>query len=389
MLRVMTYNVRMQSFAPRWKNKKRADAIMRRIRSMEVPPHVIVFTELFTKPCLNILLHGRRKKNFFGIRTGAREGGLADLGYRATSRPGHVFNLRNGGVVLFCLDGYSASDTKTYRFNIETAGSSAHQAKGAGYARISLNRRNYHVFGTHLQHNCSRRHLDARRRQLRELGDFIHEKVGQSGEPVVVAGDFNVAVDETGEDCARMNIDEIPYLVRRGYRSSGGVDLQRVSMDPREPTTMKGKILDHVFVGSLPDEATGSVAHRKLWDQDFAHHGDLEDEETPETRYFLSDHHPLLAYAGIRSAREEEGDLSGRVIFNGDAHCVALVFTAEDESLQRSLLTEDGRYQISLPAGRYRVEAITEHNGRELLTGEGYVVVPAGSSGTYNPPVGA
>mmetsp|Transcript_15989 Transcript_15989/g.23169 ORF Transcript_15989/g.23169 Transcript_15989/m.23169 type:complete len:317 (-) Transcript_15989:80-1030(-) len=76
--------------------------------------------------------------------------------------------------------------------------------KGILYAKILIQGKNLHLFTTHLQskHPTSNpdkylEYREVRRAQVVQLREFIDSKIGDSNEPVVVAGDLNIDGRET------------------------------------------------------------------------------------------------------------------------------------------------------------------------------------------------
>lgn len=317
-IRILTYNVRMLGVPQKIKNKKRADAIMRRIRNRDPLPDIVVLTEVFTKKSLKILLQGRRSQTFFG-RTGSREGGLENDGYSTTSRPGTLLNLRNGGVIIFSRHGFVDKETKTFDFqlgdlmdfSVNTWWSQFHQAKGIAYSAVDIRGTRYHIFGTHLQHGCEDPHLRVRREQLKDLGGFIKDKVGSSNDPVIVTGDFNIGPGQ-GSKCQRLDKSEIPEKIKMTDRSGiEGITVERLVMSPDcdtpEPSTIvsdeidddgyeDGETLDHFFAGNRPVDTDSSNIERLDWEGSWVGNGKMKGlNKEYEMQYFLSDHHPIQA----------------------------------------------------------------------------------------------
>lgn len=75
-------------------------------------------------------------------------------------------------------------------------GSSCKAAKGVKYAKIRKAAKNgaktFHLFATHLQSDQTSDDAAARKKQFEQFRDFISSKHLPAGEPVLMAGDFNI-----------------------------------------------------------------------------------------------------------------------------------------------------------------------------------------------------
>ncbi|PVY76253.1 endonuclease/exonuclease/phosphatase family metal-dependent hydrolase [Tamilnaduibacter salinus] len=377
-LRVLTYNIRMLGAPSNIKNKARADEIKDRIRAMDPLPDVIIFQELFVNAARTILLEGR-KRGWFG----PREGGLLDAGYTATNRPNKPGRLRNGGVMILSRHGLVNSDTDVFEHATLAA---RRQAKGVVHARVRKDGQDYHVFGTHTQGGgCGDNVIEARRNQIREMGRYIRQQIGNSTDPVIVAGDLNVG------GCADIALTDVPELIRETDRSEvTGPEVRHLPLPDGQATTLDGEALDHFFVSAPHHAPEPSTVRRLDWTSGIATRSPFDGRTLDgHDRHFLSDHHPVLADLVFTDSEERaSGHLAGRVRRGSWSDerrfCAALIFTHESGDIEKRVMASDGHYAMTLPEGRYRVDVLTT-DGETRVTGDGFVVVRSDAENTtYN-----
>lgn len=321
-MELLTYNVRMLEGnvagtdgplpATLLKNNLRAEQILDELTAEA--PDVIVLTELFGSTPRDIIVEGTRsevRRTFERVvgwiplvgalieevvKTipGPREGGLDDSGYEITDRP-RGSSLRNGGVLVASRLPMAQSETYVYDHRAAEGPEWFVQDKGIVYARLMDDDQRYHVFGTHLQHGCDDGQLEARLDQLDELARFVAEQNVPGGEPIVVAGDFNIGDGQTGS-CAELSVRDVVEAF-----DHHGIDLVE-ARDPSNPdagtllqdTTLGGESLDHVFLANHP--WLSGVYEIKEWTTSERLSDEFTEGDSPP--YHLSDHHPVLEDIG-------------------------------------------------------------------------------------------
>lgn len=106
-----------------------------------------------------------------------------------TEIPFALGRILNGGVFIASKWPIEVSDDIVFSACIKE---DCLASKGAVYAKINKQGRDYHVFGTHVRAYTTAEDIANRFEHLAELKNFIDSKQISSQEPVVIAGDFNV-----------------------------------------------------------------------------------------------------------------------------------------------------------------------------------------------------
>lgn len=158
----------------------------------------------------------------------------------------------NGGVMVLSRWPIEAQAERLYEVS---AGPDALAYKGAVYVRLRKEGRAVHVFGTHTQ--AMREHRTVREQQLRSLRRFVDAQRIPTTEPVLLAGDFNVATSDEDEHAAMLAIlgASMPAALGHPYTYHPGLNPLAVHGD--EPLR-----IDHVLVSArhlLPDRADTEV----------------------------------------------------------------------------------------------------------------------------------
>lgn len=120
------------------------------------------------------------------------------LNYSHSSPCPNPFNghFTDGGLLILSRFPILSTDQITYE---DSTGPDRLSSKGAIYARLSINKSNFHIFTTHLQSSYTTfnypqfmNYRQVRRKQLKQFKSFVNSKVGLQYEPVIIAGDFNI-----------------------------------------------------------------------------------------------------------------------------------------------------------------------------------------------------
>lgn len=151
---------------------------------------VIVFEEVFMFGCWpEKFVFLRELLSFYGFSYFTRNVGERTA-FENSTEPDLKFT--NGGVMI--ASRYPITDEAQHVYDALEPGS--YQQKGVVYAEIvktvASERKVYHVFGTHSQHDNSTLQQTIREQQAHEFRSFINSRNISSSEPVILAGDFNM-----------------------------------------------------------------------------------------------------------------------------------------------------------------------------------------------------
>lgn len=139
----------------------------------------------------------------------------------------------NGGAIIFSRWPIEVEDEIEFA---ECGQSSADclASKGVKYARINKLGKRYHIFGTHMDAGSDADDIFARRTQMAEIRDFIHNLSIPEHEPVILGGDFNTS--PLGDDDYIAFLDTMSPIIPEhiGYWESNFSDVF-------------GNIIDHAW----------------------------------------------------------------------------------------------------------------------------------------------
>ncbi|MCC6540570.1 MAG: sphingomyelin phosphodiesterase [Bryobacterales bacterium] len=175
-LEVMSYNIMMLGGAvfPGIKHTDRVNWLVSQILSQRPHIDVFVFQEAFDE-----IARGRLQQK------------LSDAGFPYFTELPFAPLLDDAGVYI--QSKYPIETSSLIPFPAGMCdGADCLAAKGVAYARINKLGRRYHVFGTHLQAGD---HASTRQSQLREMRAYRNLMGIRAGEPVVLAGDFNIDME--------------------------------------------------------------------------------------------------------------------------------------------------------------------------------------------------
>ncbi|XKE46148.1 endonuclease/exonuclease/phosphatase family protein [Halomonas organivorans] len=271
-LSVLAYNVRMVEGGGREeKHEARGEHIASTIRGLpDGGPDVLVLSEAF---------HNRA---YAAMRDRLFEGRYMD-----SAGPPNRWQLRNGGVRVVSKWPIVRSGTEVFRNNhdFQKIRPVRVHAKGVVYVEIEKRGTPYHIFGTHMQHACGRKHnigMDhprIRRRQIEDLIEYIEQQSIPDGEPIIVAGDMNAEPDGSPTSCS------FEYLMSQ---LGPGFD----EMEHTRSTVVGGRsIIDHVPYKNMNLDPRRSYTATVA----FTTSMELPSRFNGGGLTYLSDHHPLLS----------------------------------------------------------------------------------------------
>ncbi|RLV60060.1 phospholipase [Parashewanella curva] len=93
-------------------------------------------------------------------------------------------------------------------------------SKGGLYVEINKNGQKYHIFDTHTQSGDKDKEVNARKSQVKELAQFIKSQGIPDDEPIIIAGDFNIAMHKQQAD-----YDEMLTTLNATHPDSSGYPL--------------------------------------------------------------------------------------------------------------------------------------------------------------------
>lgn len=135
---------------------------------------MVVFSEVFDESARKILLDGMKQRGFNYFSNVSRD----------------TWKIEDSGIVI--ASKYPIKKQKGLSFGETSSGFDAIASKGIGYVVIRVNKKDYHLFATHLQADFSKEALKARIAQIDMMADFIKDQNIPSTESILIAGDFNV-----------------------------------------------------------------------------------------------------------------------------------------------------------------------------------------------------
>lgn len=233
----------------------RAKWIVTQIRIEDPGADVITIQEAFDE--------GNALAFFANSGYKALEEAMTDAGYIFRTRRPRGAGFENGGVLIFSRWPIEYWDNNIFDPG-KCTGADCLAAKGLNYAKINKLGHRYHFFTTHLQAGHS--HFNIRKQQLEEFWPWMRGLIGQTDEPAILTGDYNIDMETQPQDYA-----EMLRLLRAEFvnapRSPGvptGPVRYRYSADPaaNEITNFRGgtaEWLDYILVsriGPLPEQAS-------------------------------------------------------------------------------------------------------------------------------------
>jgi len=198
-LRVMAYNI-MQLPVQDWDQTERANRLPDAIRALADQPDVIAFSEVLTDEAYAAV---QAMSDVYPHITPVLGQVCSGGGWDTISgNCSNAFTVVRGGVVIASKHPILAQHA--YIFNASQTGTADFQAnKGAVYAEIEIDSNRYHVTATHTQathsgSNANTSH-NVRVAQAEEIRTWLDGFSIAATDPVIVAGDLNVAHDEDAD----------------------------------------------------------------------------------------------------------------------------------------------------------------------------------------------
>ena len=241
---------------------------------------VVVICEAFT-PSLRVEL----RKQF------------ASLGFAYSTQVLGATTARawTGGVIIFSKHVIEEASEHIFA---ASASSDKNAAKGVLYAQIRKGTTPYHIFATHLnasygfhettgvdKHDAGHK---ARMKQLEEMGDVIGAKRIQSGEAVIIAGDFNI--DYHTE--RRKTDSAYAKMLEKLWANDGNNKNPGYSFDSQNNTLAKKtegrQLLDYILYSHLEPKELQYVLGDNIKYRHMVNNQVLEEKD-------LSDHYSLYA----------------------------------------------------------------------------------------------
>lgn len=189
-LRVLTYNVKLDPYyfsfeTPLNHAQRRAHILPRYLKNYDA----LVVEELFASHMRNEIIEALSHE--YRYHTSDIKGNKA----------------LTGGVVIFSRWPLTYQQQMVFS---HCSKEDCHAAKGVVYAQINKYDQKYHIFGTHLQAGDA----PVRNEQLTELANFIDSQMLPSGARVLVAGDFNIDVNQSANvDLLKQTVHVFPTSV--------------------------------------------------------------------------------------------------------------------------------------------------------------------------------
>ncbi|GGU22786.1 sphingomyelin phosphodiesterase [Streptomyces lavendofoliae] len=289
-LKVLSYNAFLfdRTLYPNWGQDHRAREIP--AASFFRGQDVVVLQEAFDNSSSDALMRNAAAQ--YPYRTPVM--GRGKTGWDATSGAYSATTPEDGGVTVLSKWPIIRKEQYVYK---DACGADWYSNKGFVYAVLDVNGSRVHVVGTHAQSTdpgCdSGEAAQTRSRQFRAMDAFLDAKNIPASEQVLVAGDLNV--DSRSGEYATMLADAglAAADARTGHPYSfdteaNSIASERYPDDPRED-------LDHVLHRAGHARPAG-------WTNQV-----VKEQSTPwtvsswGTRYTytnLSDHYPVIAYAG-------------------------------------------------------------------------------------------
>ncbi|MDB9345691.1 sphingomyelin phosphodiesterase [Nodularia spumigena CS-586/05] len=197
-IKIMTYNVML---LPRivgdFDQKNRSKSIATSLLNIpeEEQPHIIIFTEMFSRYSDNIINALKREYPYYSQRLGTECSGSQWNEYQGNCS--QLFFIINGGVLI--MSKYPIEYKVQYVFKNKAISTFDYYTnKGAVYIKVNKEGHTHHIIGTHMQADQGNNlQPSVRNKQLKEIRNFIESLKIPKNEPVIVAGDFNITdVDE-------------------------------------------------------------------------------------------------------------------------------------------------------------------------------------------------
>ena len=174
-----------------------------------------------------------------------------------------------------------------------------HAKKGAVYAKINKEGKNYHIFGTHPQASYKgvTEHKETRKKQFASLKKFIDKMKIPESEPVILGGDLNMdLISKAGRKEVNNVLKQIKFSLPKiiGHKYSH----DNTTNDFLDPKAEKPQLLDYILYSKnhlQPKRATAEVLiprTKRPWCAKILR----SDSSWKKGQFDLSDHYPVAGY---------------------------------------------------------------------------------------------
>ena len=175
----------------------------------------------------------------------------------------------------------------------DSKASDKHAKKGAVYAKINKNGKNYHIFGTHTQASYDNvtQYSETRKKQFASLKKFVDKMNIPKNEPVFVCGDLNIdLISEDGKKEVNNVLEQINFSLPTKIGHSCSHD--NLTNDFLQTEAEKPQLLDYILYSKnhlQPKKAKTEILIPRTntpWNNKWNKKG----------RFDLSDHYPVFGY---------------------------------------------------------------------------------------------
>ncbi len=196
--------------------------------------------------------------------------------------------ILDGGVII--VSKHPITKTREIIYKEYEAGGDKHAKKGAVYAKINKDGKNYHLFGTHTQASYENvtQYSGTRKKQFDSLKRFIDEMNISKNEPVFICGDLNIdGISKAGKKELKEVLKQTNFSLprKKGHKYSHDNNTNDFLKKGKE----KPQLLDYIIFSkkhSQPKKASSEVLIPRTdtpWDKNWK-----------KGHFDLSDHYPVL-----------------------------------------------------------------------------------------------